>query len=82
MYIHFVVWMYSNLHLIEMLMCIILLVVGIFYLDVIDNNASAWAKDVILQALNLVVGMCLQPFEGVYNICTYTIVFLYHGMSL
>jgi len=29
--------------------------------------------DVSLQALNLVVDIYLQPFEGVYNICTYNI---------
>jgi len=28
-------------------------------------------KDMSLQALNIVVGMYLQPFEGVYNLCTY-----------
>jgi len=27
-------------------------------------------RDVSLQALKLVVGMCLQSFEGVYNIGT------------
>jgi len=31
------------------------------------------ALDMSLQALNLDVGMYLQPFEGVYNICTYNI---------
>jgi len=27
-------------------------------------------RDVSLQALNLIVGVYLQPFEGIYNICT------------
>jgi len=30
-------------------------------------------KDVNLRILNLIVCMYLQPFEGVYNICTYNI---------
>jgi len=30
-------------------------------------------KVVSLRALNLVIGMYLQPFEGIYNICTYKV---------
>jgi len=31
-------------------------------------------KDMSLKTLNLVEGMYLQPFEGVYNICTYNMI--------
>jgi len=35
-------------------------------------------KGVSLQALNIVVGMYLQPFGGIYNICIYNIITLYN----
>jgi len=53
-----------------------------FFFDLRPTMLAREHWDVSLRALNLVVGMYLQPFESVYNISIYNIGTLLYGKNL